>query len=343
MYESKNDDQKVPILDLKCWIQETHQGNEKKHIILHEHYIKDVSSKSVLHRESALSFNSKRTILTQQCLQVLLNCSEHLDEERRNEHISFFMARMQSSGYDHRFRLEILKSALNAFKQKKDEDKSGRKKMYRERTWNRKERRKQKQERKNNWFGNSQVESILFIPATPNSTLKRRMQDELKAKDMKIKVIEKSGTKIVRLLQRNDPFKKKECPDAKNCLVCSGQKPGGCRDNSVVYTIKCTGGCGHEYIGQTGSNAYTRGKQHLERYKQKAEDSALWKHCVNNHNGNNQQFEMNITDRVRNDSTKRQIIEAVRLQNAPEATSMNSRGEWNTARVPRIQIHTDVI
>ena len=172
---SKNDDQKVPILDLKCWIQEIHQGDQKKHAILHEHYIKDVSSKSVLHRESALSINSKRTILTQQCLQVLLNCSEHLDEERRNEHLSFFMARMQSSGYDHRFRLEVLKSALNAFEQKKDEDKSGRKKMYRERTWNRDERRKQKLQRKKNWFGSSQVESVLFIPATPNSTLKRRM------------------------------------------------------------------------------------------------------------------------------------------------------------------------
>ena len=121
------------------------------------------------------------------------------------------MVRTQSSGYDHRFRLEVLKSALNAFEQKKDEDKSGRKKMYRERTWNRKERRKEKLKRKKNWFGSSQVESVLFIPATPNSTLKRRMQDELKAKDMKIKVIEKSRTKIVRLLQRNDPFKKKEC------------------------------------------------------------------------------------------------------------------------------------
>ena len=52
-----------------------------------------------------------------------------------------------------------------------------------------------------------------------------------------------------------------------------------------------------------------------------------------------QEFEMNIKDRARNDSTKRQIIETVRLQNAPEATSMNSRGEWKTARVPRIQIH----
>ena len=215
--------------------------------------------------------------------------------------------------------------------------------MHRERTWNRTERRKQKKERKNNWYRTGKVESVLFIPATPNAELKRRMQDKLKSKDARIKVIEKSGTKIVRLLQRNDPFKKKECTDAANCLVCSSQKPGGCRDNSVVYSIQCTGGCEHKYIGQTGSNAYTRGKQHLEQYKKKAEESALWKHCVNDHDGHVQKFEMNVIDRVRNDSTKRQILEAVRLQNAPERTSMNSRGEWNTARVPRVQIRTDVI
>ena len=51
---------------------------------------------------------------------------------------------------------------------------------------------------------------------------------------------------------------------------------------------------------------------------------------------------MCVLDRVRGDATKRQILEAVRLQNAPAETSMNSRGEWNTARVPRIQINTDV-
>ena len=339
---SKNEDGKVPILDLKCWIGEKYQEDETRYVILHEHYIKDVSSKAVLHRDSAISINNKRTILTQQCLQVLLNCSEHLEEERRNEHLSFFMARMQSSGYDHEFRLEVLKSALNAFEKKKEAEKDG-KKMHRERTWNRTERRKQKKERKNNWYRTGEVESVLFIPATPNAELKRRMQDKLKSKDARIKVIEKSGTKIVRLLQRNDPFKKKECTDAANCLVCSSQKPGGCRDNSVVYSIQCTGGCEHKYIGQTGSNAYTRGKQHLEQYKKKAEESALWKHCVNDHDGHVQKFEMNVIDRVRNDSTKRQILEAVRLQNAPERTSMNSRGEWNTARVPRVQIRTDVI
>ena len=44
---SNNEDGKVPILDLKCWIEKRHTENSAKHIILHEHYIKEVSSKTV--------------------------------------------------------------------------------------------------------------------------------------------------------------------------------------------------------------------------------------------------------------------------------------------------------
>ena len=83
-------------------------------------------------------------------------------------------------------------------------------------------------------------------------------------------------------------------------------------------------------------------KQHFEGLQKKSEENALWKHCFKDHDGNIQKFEMCVLDRVRGDATKRQILEAVRLQNAPAETSMNSRGEWNTARVPRIQINTDV-
>ena len=183
---------------------------------------------------------------------------------------------------------------------------------------------------------------ILFIPATPDSKLKSQLQEELKRKNAKIKVVEKSGTKLVRLLQRNDPFKEKRCPDTENCFVCNGEKPGGCRDTSVVYQISCTGGCGHTYVGQTASNGYTRGIQHKEKYDGKSEESALWKHCINDHNEHLQKFEMRILDRCRGDTTKRQIIEFIRIQKAQEETLMNGRSEWNTARIPRFQVRTDI-
>ena len=105
-------------MDLKCWIEEASNGKKR---ILHEHYIKNVSNKQVIHRQAAMSINNKRTILTQQCLRIILNCSEELEEETKNKHMGFFMARMQASGYDHQFRLEVLKSAKHAFKNMKSD------------------------------------------------------------------------------------------------------------------------------------------------------------------------------------------------------------------------------
>ena len=48
----------------------------------------------------------------------------------------------------------------------------------------------------------------MFIPATPDSELRKKLQEEVDRKGFKIRVVEKSGTKLVRLLQSNDPFKR---------------------------------------------------------------------------------------------------------------------------------------
>ena len=47
---------------------------------------------------------------------------------------------------------------------------------------------------------------------------------------------------------------------------------------------------------------------------------------------------MRVKDRSRNDATKRQILEVVRIERTEQENRMNSRGEWGTNRVPRIEI-----
>ena len=49
-----------------------------------------------------------------------------------------------------------------------------------------------------------------------------------------------------------------------------------------------------------------------------------------------QKFEMIMVDRARNDATKRQILEAVRIQRAGAGQILNGRGEWNSNRIPRV-------
>ena len=71
-------DGRVPILDLKCWVAEVETEEGKCSMILHEHYVKAVLSKTVIHRNLAMSLSSKRTILRQQCLRIMLNCNTHI-------------------------------------------------------------------------------------------------------------------------------------------------------------------------------------------------------------------------------------------------------------------------
>ena len=84
------------------------------------------------------------------------------------------------------------------------------------------------------------------------------------------------------------------CADREKCLVCSGPNPGNCRETGVSYRIDCPDECSYEYTGQTGLNAYTRGKKHDQDYKAKRDESALWKHCLNVHNGETQLFKMSV-------------------------------------------------
>ena len=66
----------------------------------------------------------------------------------------------------------------------------------------------------------------------------------------------------------------------------------------------------------------------------------MLKHCMTNHGGIKQQSQKRVKDRVRNNATKRQILEAVRIERTEKGDRMNSRGEWGANRGPRIEIVT---
>ena len=79
-YPSQNEDGKLPILDLKVWIERKKvEGREEEGgdvwVVLHEFYFKDVASKCVINAKLTLPWNCKRTVLTQEILRILLNCS----------------------------------------------------------------------------------------------------------------------------------------------------------------------------------------------------------------------------------------------------------------------------
>ena len=102
-----------------------------------EFYSKDVASKSVINARSVLPWNCKRTILTQEVLRILLNCSRELSWETVVGHVNDMMLRLQYSGYGQEFRTEVVRSALNSYNRLMELDASGKKPLYRPRDWRR--------------------------------------------------------------------------------------------------------------------------------------------------------------------------------------------------------------
>ena len=97
---SKHSDKSMPLLDIKVWVEKN--GDRRK--IMHEHYAKDVSSKMVINAKSALPMNTKRTVLVQEGLRILLNCSRDLPWKNKVKHLENLSLRMQYSGYPMKFR-----------------------------------------------------------------------------------------------------------------------------------------------------------------------------------------------------------------------------------------------
>ena len=61
-YPSKNDDKRLAILDLKVW-------KDDSNFMVFKHYEKKVSSRKVLHSDSAQSSNCKKSVHVQEVLR----------------------------------------------------------------------------------------------------------------------------------------------------------------------------------------------------------------------------------------------------------------------------------
>ena len=79
------------------WLGKDQEGIWK---ILHEHYMKDVSSRFLIHARSSHPNSMKVNVLVNEGLRILRNTSIHLGWEIARNHLQNFVQRMQFSGYD---------------------------------------------------------------------------------------------------------------------------------------------------------------------------------------------------------------------------------------------------
>ena len=112
-----------------------------------------------------------------------------------------------------------------------------------------------------------------MIPVTPNGELKNAIEEKAKSANLKVKIVEKAGTKLVNYLRKYDKTKLTEACNEKDCLVCTNSTKSSrkCKIPSIVYKISCKEcslrGIKANYYGESSFNGYTRGVKHLQNYR----------------------------------------------------------------------------
>ena len=148
------------------------------------------------------------------------------------------------------------------------------------RTWNQDQSQKKKELLKKNWFAKGGYDVPLFVPHTPGGELAKRMRkaeaQNHQGRKIRFKIVEKGGVTLEKMLRRSNPWSSENCGRA-DCFPCQGGEGGTCWREGVTYTVFCVE-CGEKvaaYFGESGRNAFTRGKEHTEKYNAKDEENSV--------------------------------------------------------------------
>ena len=251
---------KLPTLDTTLWME----NNRVKF----EFFEKPTVGNVVIHRDTALPINSVRASLVQEVVRRLLNCCEDLNLKRKQEIISRFAQKMMNSGHSEKsIKLTIVHGVMKYICKRDDSrlDSSDPnfKPLYFGKEYREEERQVQKQMARANWYkkkgcmgdsrpgwkqllpkewrGSSRAQaplrgmnysSMIQVPSTKGGILLQRLVTEedkiARLTGYNVKVVERSGTQLVRLFQR--VFSPAVCHWSE-CPVCSnsdGERSTGC-------------------------------------------------------------------------------------------------------------------
>ena len=334
---SKNIDNKMPILDMKVWIERS-SGN-----IMFQHYEKPTASGNIMHANTAQAVTCRNSVHTQEIMRRLLNSSPLLDWDSSVAPVlSEYMLRMMQHGYPQQYRVDTLRRALRIYDHMVEEDRKEVRPLYRPKSWNITARRKEKQKKKYEWSTKGGHIAPIFVPPTPNgelaNSLKRIADDEAEL-GVHFKIVETGGISMRSILQRSNPLQTIDC-DNDDCLPCkTGRGAGGdCEGGGINYEIECQL-CPDDsqsvYIGESSRNLYTRSKEHLQVYRQGINTSFIAKHQDSHHSGQEPEYKAKVVTRTR-DCLSRQVREAVLIRRS-DKNILNGKSEWHQPALFRVQ------
>ena len=341
---NRHADRRLPVLDLVVWIGEGVNGETR---ILYSHYMKDVATRAVINARSCHSDTMKHCVMVNEAMRILRNCSPYLEWQEVAGKLSYFVKRMQFSGYSHEFRHRVMVKAL----QKHDIQGRTRERIDREEQpvqpqredENREDEetrqtgvRGSKKESKRWYAAGGKYESVMFVEPTPKSVLKKSVIGIAKKYGLKVRVVERVGATVKGILQRSNPFGKKPCT-RDDCRMCTEGVDGvDCESRGCVYQLRCRED-ERLYRGQTGRSMYERTKEHVDSWNREEEESPLRRHSQLCHDGGNFEFDVNILSDCFGRPSRRMITEAVLIDEVPEEKTMNSKGEWAFIKLSKVR------
>ena len=157
--------------------------------------------------------------------------------------------------------------------------------------------------------------------------------------NFKTLVTEDGGRSVKSDLVRSNPFTAEGACGRKECLMCSVEpSKGKCWKANVLYKITCnrspcnSAGKVPTYVGETCRSTCTRGAQHFALYKGKKDNSFMWKHTLDKHQGKigESDYKMEQVNQFQ-DPLTRILQEAVTIQRneTDEKTeNLNSKMEY---------------
>ena len=259
-HPSRNSDNKLPILDMKVWLDQDSYA-------VYQHYEKPVANRQVISMQSAQSSACKRSVHVNEVLRRILNTSARLDwSEFVAPALTDYMARMKVAGYDQHYRKKTLEQAIRMHDRMVKEEREGDRPVHRPRDWQAEERRKAKRKKKHSWATKGGCIAPIIIPSTPNSELLQMLREVAQTEaqpGLQFRIIEKGGRTVKRATQKSNPTATGGCAGG-DCLACKGGRGTGgpCRKSNILYEIGCRQ-CPEDqqavYLGETARNLYTRG------------------------------------------------------------------------------------
>ena len=110
------------------------------------------------------------------------NCHQKVPWSRKAEILSSFMARLRASGYNHKYRSEILLSGIKGYEKMLQVELEGGRPVNRPDSRDRIQRKKKKIVEKKTWYKRGGNDTVLFVPTTPGSILATRIREKATAK-----------------------------------------------------------------------------------------------------------------------------------------------------------------